>query len=167
MKIKVKEIKDTELTQDIQKHYANDIDVIKKGVKIVVAADTDLDGIHLGSLLINFLIKFIPEISGRLYRLETPIAIALKGNKVTDWAYKIEDIEKLNKKGDIKYMKGLGSWTKDSLNQVIEKDTFENMLQAIITDDKSNETLDEWFLVCNSNIRKQKIKENDFELIKL
>lgn len=132
---------------------------------LIVSTDSDADGCHIASLLLNFMEAYIPDAIESTFLLRTPIAISVKGNKVLDWCYKFEEINNL--KGDIKYMKGLGSWTKDSLNQVIKKDGFENMLVKFERDSKASEALKDWFESSRSDVRKEKIRNNDFSLIKI
>ena len=132
---------------------------------VVCGVDNDLDGCHIFSLLMNFFHYYTPEVFSRLYRINTPIAIASKNGKIVDWCYNIQEINDL--KGDIKYMKGLGSWTKEALSQVIKKDGFENMLLQVEYANDSSEALKDWFETSRSDIRKEKIRNNDFSLIKI
>lgn len=160
--LKVKQVSETKA---ILEQYKADENVIKNGLKIVIATDEDSDGIHISSLLLNFFEAYLPETFERLYKIHTPIGISSKNGKVLDWCYKFDEINNL--KGDIKYMKGLGSWTKESLNQVIKKDGFENMLVKFEKDSKASEALKDWFETSRSDIRKEKIRNNDFSLIKI
>ena len=90
--------------------------------KIAVASDADLDGIAINGLLIAFFKTYLEEElkDGKLYRLNTPVGISKKGSKVLDWVYQLKDMHTL--KGDVKYMKGLGSWTPDQMKVVLKKD---------------------------------------------
>ena len=56
-----------------------------------------------------------------LYKLNTPVAATMNGKKIKDWCYRVEDISKLEGK-EVKYFKGLGSWTKELLDQVIKEE---------------------------------------------
>ena len=112
-----------------------------------------------------FFEQYCPEILGQVYRLNTPIAISVKNKNIVNWVYDFEKIKNLS--GEIKYMKGLGSWEKKSLETVIEKDGFENMLMKFQYDENSSEALKDWFESSRSDIRKEKIRNNDFSLIKI
>lgn len=112
-----------------------------------------------------FFEQYCPEILGQVYRLNTPIAISVKNKNIVNWVYDFEKIKNLS--GEIKYMKGLGSWEKKSLETVIEKDGFENMLMKFQYDENSSEALKDWFEGSRSDIRKEKIRNNDFSLIKI
>ena len=158
----VKEVKET---PEILKNYRDNENVIKGGSKLTISSDNDVDGLHISALLLNFFNAYIPEAFERLYKINTPIAISTKNGKVIDWCYNLQKINDL--KGEVKYMKGLGSWTKNTLSQVIEKDGFENMLMKFQYDENSSEALKDWFEGSRSDIRKEKIRNNDFSLIKI
>ena len=155
-----------EINLDEVKYYARENEnVIKGGLKLIISSDNDVDGLHISALLLNFFNAYIPEAFERLYKINTPIAISTKNGKVIDWCYNLQKINDL--KGEVKYMKGLGSWTKNTLSQVIEKDGFENMLMKFQYDENSSEALKDWFEGSRSDIRKAKIRNNDFSLIKI
>lgn len=134
--------------------------------KIIIATDQDVDGIHIASLLINFFYTFLPEAFDKIYRLETPLIIGTEGSKVVDFSFSLKDNSKV--KGNRKYMKGLGSWTKETLKQVIDKSGFDTLLKQIITDKENDkEALLDWFETKRSDIRKSKIKNNNFSIAKI
>ena len=67
-------------------------------------------------------------------------------------------------------MKGLGSWEKKSLDTVIKKDGFENMLlQYNYIPESDDESILDWFSEdkARNEVRKEKIQDSDFSLIKL
>ena len=67
-------------------------------------------------------------------------------------------------------MKGLGSWEKKSLDTVIKKDGFENMLlQYNYIPESDDESILDWFSddKARNEVRKEKIQDSDFSLIKL
>ena len=103
-----------------------------------------------------------------MYRLNTPIAISVKNKNIVDWVYDFDKIENLS--GEVKYMKGLGSWEKKSLDTVIKKDGFENMLlQYNYIPESDDESILDWFSEdkARNEVRKEKIQDSDFSLIKL
>ena len=53
-----------------------------------------------------------------MYRLNTPIAISVKNKNIVDWVYDFDKIEDLS--GEVKYMKGLGSWEKKSVYSAVK-----------------------------------------------
>jgi len=135
--------------------------------KICVASDADLDGNAIAGLIIAFfkvyLLDYIKD--GRLYRLNTPVGISKKGQNVLDWVYDIQDIKNL--KGDVKYMKGLGSWTPEQLKQVIQKDGIDNMLVQFDYSTDDDSTIDDWYASNKTDVRKTKIMNNSFDIIKI
>ena len=67
-------------------------------------------------------------------------------------------------------MKGLGSWEKKSLDTVIKKDGFENMLlQYNYIPESDDESILDWFSEdkARNEVRKEKIQDSDFSLIKI
>ena len=103
-----------------------------------------------------------------MYRLNTPIAISVKNKNIVDWVYDFDKIEDLS--GEVKYMKGLGSWEKKSLDTVIKKEGIENMLlQYNYIPESDDESILDWFSddKARNEVRKEKIQDSDFSLIKL
>ena len=136
--------------------------------KIVITSDADLDGTSIAGLLLNYLRTYHPDIlsNKQVFRLNTPVGVAFKSNKLVDWCYSLDEIKNL--KGDrVQYQKGLGSWNPEHMKIVIQKDTINKMLMSFDYSELDNKVLDEWYLSSNSDIRKSKIIENNFSLIKL
>ena len=80
--------------------------------EICIATDADADGSRIRGLVALFIHKYFPEhlTSGKIKILRTPIAIGKKNNEVKEWAYTFADVNKLDHKLDVSYVKGLGSW---------------------------------------------------------
>lgn len=135
--------------------------------KICVASDADLDGNAIAGLIIAFFKVYLTDYlkDGRLYRLNTPVGISKRGQKVLKWVYDIQDMKTLT--GDVKYMKGLGSWTPEQLKQVILKDTMDNMLVQFEYDDTDDITIDDWYASNKTDARKSKIMNNSFDIVKI
>lgn len=85
--------------------------------KIVIAVDQDLDGIHLGSMLIGWFRKFAPNLfnDGKICKLQTPLVI-VKDSKdaIKEYFFELDAFKKWEKanpntKYKIFYQKGLGS----------------------------------------------------------
>jgi len=135
--------------------------------KICVASDADLDGNAIAGLIIAFFKVYLLDYlkDGKLYRLNTPVGISKKGQKVLDWVYDIQDMKNL--KGEVKYLKGLGSWTPDQLKQVIQKDTMSNMLVQFNYSAIDDIAIDDWYASNKSDVRKEKIMNNSFDIVKI
>ena len=92
--------------------------------KIIILADQDLDGFHVGSLLINFFAYFWPELFelGIIYRMNTPLVIATTKGKeqefLTDESY--EDWAKTAPKHEAARFKGLGKFKTTRFKQILE-----------------------------------------------
>ena len=83
---------------------------------------------------------------GRICRLNTPLLIGLKGDKVEEYYFSLPNETDMKKNLNYFYLKGLGSWTKSRLNQVIEKEGgMEKLLMPFEYDDKAQETIKNWF----------------------
>jgi len=136
--------------------------------KIAIASDADLDGIAINGLMIAFFKTYLESElkEGLLYRLNTPVGISKKGKKVTDWVYNIKDMHLL--KGEVKYMKGLGSWSPEQMKAVLEKDGIDNMLVQLEHTESSSECIDDWYSKSKADTRKERIMANEsFSIIKL
>lgn len=134
--------------------------------KIGIATDADLDGYNIASLLMAFIKTYLPDEFNKVYLLNTPIAASYKNKKIDKWVYNFDEIHNL--KGETKYFKGYGSWTPVALKYVISIDGLDNMLVPIGYDPKrDDECILDWFDPQRTNRRKEMIKQNDFNLIKI
>jgi len=95
--------------------------------KIVIATDSDLDGINISSMLFGWWKRLAPSLykNNKIYKLNTPVVI-LKDNKdqVKKWFFFLDDFKKWereNKESKLKviYLKGLGSLSIDDLDYII------------------------------------------------
>ncbi|XP_046918404.2 DNA topoisomerase 2-alpha-like [Dermatophagoides farinae] len=95
--------------------------------KVLIMTDQDLDGSHTAGLIINFFHKYWPSLINLQYleRIITPIVMVSKENffkrlfyslpEFNDWKDEIPNIECYN----IKYNKGLASWSSAEANEYI------------------------------------------------
>ena len=134
---------------------------------IGLATDQDLDGFLIRGSLLGFFFKYLPEYlkQGRIGMLQTPIMAEMKNDIPTKWVYDVNDSHKL--KGSVKYFKGLGTWSKKALQTVYKKDTLEKMFEIFEFDQKALDRIDTWLNSKRADDRKEKILENEFDLIKL
>ena len=105
---------------------------------VVVLSDADPDGTAIAGLIITMFSKLAPKMleEGRICRLNTPLLIGLKGDKVEEYYFNFPNKKDMKKNLDYFYLKGLGSWTKSRLNQVIEKEGgMEKLLMPYEVDD--------------------------------
>ena len=102
--------------------------------KICVFSDSDVDGSHVFTLLLN-LFSLWPELyeQKRIYRLMSPLYYCTKGKDIKIF-YTKEEFDMVNLVGyDISYIKGLGSMTEDAY-----KETVNNPKLILITGDDFN-----------------------------
>jgi len=133
----------------------------------IFATDQDLDGFKIRGSLIGFFSKYLPAYikHGKVGMLQTPIMAELKNDNPVKWVYEIDKADTL--KGHIKYFKGLGSWTEKGLKHVVKKDGLGKMIDYLEWDDNAQESIDSWLNSKRSDDRKDMIRANDFDLIKL
>lgn len=98
--------------------------------------------------------------------LQTPIMAEISNGLPTKWVYDINDAHKLSG-SNIKYFKGLGSHSEKGLKHIVKKDGLEKMIDFLEMDEEAPEMIDKWLNGKRSDDRKEMIKENDFDLIKL
>jgi DNA topoisomerase-2 len=134
--------------------------------KLMTICDSDVDGLHIGGLIINYIRKLFPSLLDRtesyLVSMWTPIAkINTKPKPIVFYdereynEYMYNTINKI-KKGECKYYKGLGS---SNITEVEE--TFGQKIVEYIKDDNIDETLNKVFLKTNADDRKTWLEDYD------
>lgn len=117
--------------------------------KVVILSDADADGTAIAGLIISIFSKIAPKMleEGRICRMETPLLIGLgKGDKVEEYYFSFPEKSKMKSNLEYKYLKGLGSWTKGRLNQVIEKEGgMDGLIRPYKIDETTLQTIQEWF----------------------
>ena len=96
--------------------------------KIVFLSDSDVDGGHINTLLINFFFRFWPEMyeKGMIEIAKAPLYEVVT-NRGTFFAEDDEELEKLRKGKTVKEIhrnKGLGEMSKEAWNYLMSKDTY-------------------------------------------
>ena len=136
--------------------------------KVVVLSDADSDGVAIAGLIITLFSKVAPKMlkEGRICRMETPLLIGLKGDKVEEYYFDFPEKSKMKKNLDYKYLKGLGSWTKSRLNQVIEKEGgMDNLIKPYELDKTAKDSIQNWF-GSDSEPRKVALRGREFHIDK-
>ena len=125
--------------------------------EICIATDADADGSRIRGLVALFMFKYFPEHlnNGKMKILRTPIAIGKKNNVVKEWAYTFADVNKIDHKLDVSYVKGLGSWSEKDLKHIIDQDTMDEMLPTV--EIKETELFTNWFSGSTIDYRKEQI----------
>lgn len=133
---------------------------------VVILTDADPDGVAISGLITTMFHKLAPNMlkAGRVCRLNTPLLIGLKGNKVEEYYFKFPDKSEMKKGLQYFYLKGLGSWTKERLTQVIDKEGgMENLLMKFNYDDKAEESIINWFGP-DPTERKARLRGHEFHI---
>lgn len=133
--------------------------------KVLTASDGDLDGSHINALLLGFYSKFFSDKLDKIGRLNTPIKAVMKNNLPVNWVYKVDEEPKQVSGGEMKYFKGLGTWSKEQLEYVVEKDGLENMIETYNFDNQ--EILNDFLSSEESDKRKDYILNHSFSIAKL
>lgn len=133
---------------------------------VVVLSDADPDGTSIAGLVTTMFSKLAPKMieAGRICRLNTPLLIGLKGEKVEEYYFRFPDKKDMKKNLNYFYLKGLGSWTKSRLNQVIEKEGgMEKLLMPYEADKEYKQSIQNWFGE-DSEIRKKFLRGREFHI---
>ena len=135
---------------------------------------TTMECIFVG-LYIGFFAKYFQSIitEKRLKLLRTPI-IALKDNKdiIKHFFFTLDEYNEFIKANDISkyklhYYKGLGSWEPKDLQPLIDKYGLDYFLETFILDENGNITIDNWLNSKNADIRKEYLKQNEFNIFNI
>lgn len=134
--------------------------------KIVIATDQDLDGIHLGSMLIGWFRKFAPNLfnEGRICKLQTPLIIVKdKKEAIKEYFFDLDAFkkwEKTNHNSQLKvfYQKGLGAIERADMNWLMANNGgMEQFLYELSEDKDGFANVDLW-LTGDSEPRKEKLR---------
>ena len=131
---------------------------------VVVLSDADPDGVAIAGLCLTMFNKLAPNMikKGRVCRLNTPLLIGLKGNKVEEYYFSFPNKSKIKKNLQYFYLKGLGSWTKERLDQIITAEGgMENLLLKFNYDKEANTSINNWFGK-DSTERKIRLRGKEF-----
>ena len=130
--------------------------------KVIILTDSDVDGYHICGLLLNFFHKLFPTLIDRnpsfITCMRTPIVRIYYGKSDLSF-YTLDDFKKYqqqnpNKKGDIKYFKGLGTNNNEEI-----KSSFGKKMIEFVKDEKTDDTMDKVFHSKFSDQRKTWLKE--------
>lgn len=130
--------------------------------RVIILTDSDVDGYHICGLLLNFFHKLFPTLLERnpafITCMRTPIVrIYYPKNDIS--FYTLEEFKKYqsqnpNKKGEVKYFKGLGT----NNNKEIETCFGKKMIE-FVKDDNTDLTMDKVFNSKYSDQRKKWLEE--------
>lgn len=103
--------------------YGNDFDITKlRYDKIIIMADADVDGAHIGTLLLTLFYRFMPELirEGHIYIAMPPLYKVILSRSEGEYLYDDKALEKYRKqhknaKFTLQRYKGLGEMDPDQL----------------------------------------------------
>lgn len=134
--------------------------------KVVILTDADADGNAIAGLVLTLFNRIAPNIikQGKVCRLETPLLIGSKGEKIEEYYFTLPDKSKMKKNLEYFYLKGLGSWTKNRFNQILEYEGgLEKLMVSYTLDDKTDESINKWFGK-ESDGRKDALRGKEFHI---
>ncbi len=134
--------------------------------KIVIATDSDVDGLHIRNLLLTFFLSFFERLvlSGHVFILETPL-FRVRNKKETIYCY--DDIERdtalqklggINRGVEITRFKGLGEISPDEFGQFIGEDI--RLVQVTLDHMRNVPDMLEFYMGKNTPDRKSHIMAN-------
>lgn len=140
--------------------------------KIVIAVDQDVDGINICSMLLGWWMRFAPNLFAerRICKLNTPVVIVKdKKDRIVEWFFELDDFKRWESahRGEnrykILYLKGLGSLSVEDLDYIIEKTSFQGLLQDFVVDGASEAIVEDW-LGENPQPRKECLRNYDMDI---
>lgn len=139
--------------------------------KVLITTDNDADAQHITAMLIGWFKRFAPNLfrDGKICKLITPLIIVQdKSFKIKEYFFNVQDFKKWekdhpNNKDKVVYIKGLGSWEREQLQELIDKNGLENFILTYKLDDKSDELVEDW-LGSDAEKRKKHLSNYTFDI---
>ena len=129
------------------------------------------DASHITAMLIGWFKRFAPNLfrDGKICKLITPLIIVQdKSFKIKEYFFNVQDFKKWekdhpNNKDKVVYIKGLGSWEREQLQELIDKNGLDKFILTYRLDEKSNELVEDW-LGSDPEKRKKHLSSYTFDI---
>ena len=139
--------------------------------KILITTDNDSDAAHITAMLMGWFKKFAPNLfdEGKVLKLLTPlIIIEDQKGKILHYFFDVAEFKKWETKnpvikGKIRYLKGLGSWERSQLIELIDKNGLDKFIIEYKLDKEGDIYIDDW-LGPDAEKRKKYLREFDFDI---
>ena len=150
-----------------------DLDITKGSEKkeisfdrVLITTDNDADGQHITAMLIGWFKRFSPTLfaEGKICKLITPLIIVEDNKgKILHYFFNVPEFKAWeaknpNNKHKITYLKGLGSWEKFQLQELIDKFGLDNFILEYKLSKEGEVYIDDW-LGPDADKRKKYLRE--------
>lgn len=139
--------------------------------RVLITTDQDADGSHIAAMLIGWFIKFAPNLfdEGRICKLVTPLIILKdQKDKIVQWFFSVPEFKAWEEKNaghkyKVVYLKGLGSWERQDLIDLIGKNGLQNFILEFRLDEDGKVYVEDW-LGSDAEKRKKYLREYTFDI---
>ena len=139
--------------------------------KVLITTDADADGAHITSMLIGWFKKFSPNLfnEGKICKLITPnIILEDTKGKIVKYFMNLTEFKKWEatnqgNKHKIVYLKGLGSWDRQQLIELIDTNGLENFILEYHLDKDGEVYIEDW-LGSDPEKRKKYLREYTLDI---
>lgn len=139
--------------------------------RVLITTDQDADGSHITAMLIGWFCKFAPNMfdEGRICKLVTPLIILKdQKDKIVQWFFSVPEFKAWEAKNTghkykVVYLKGLGSWERQDLIDLIGKNGLQNFIEEFRLDEDGKVYVEDW-LGSDAEKRKKYLREYTFDI---
>lgn len=139
--------------------------------RVLITTDADADGNHITAMLIGWFCKFAPNLfdEGRVCKLVTPLIVVKdQKDKMVQWFFNVPDFKAWEAKNaghkyKVIYLKGLGSWAREDLIELIDKNGLQNFILEFRLDEDGKVYVEDW-LGSDAEKRKKYLREYAFDI---
>jgi DNA topoisomerase-2 len=137
----------------------------------LIASDADADGSHIRALLLCFFLRFGPGVlkANRVKFLRTPVVAGYRKGKIEKYFFDLDSFKahtsaKGNGGLEWVYKKGLGSWRKEDLIQLIQKEGIDHFIRTFEFTEESETMIRNWMSGETVEFRKVALRSKSFNV---